>query len=185
MDRSNLYLVKLFYFSRSLFFIVLLFLAASLSANFIFRSEQTPFYKWDLYSEKLSPQSQYSFLEVRYNGDHLLTFPHTWQEPVKLFFTNTLDYYITIKRNNDTDPYKNYVVNDWSVRHSFFKKIIPGDKLYNGTGEISNFPAWYKRYLEQYVKVAVTAIDIYEKKVIYSADGDVTEVSSSLICKLL
>ena len=104
MKIENLYLVRLFYAQKSLFIIVLLFILLSLSANFIFRSEQTPIFRWDLYATAMPSQSTYSFLEVRYNQNELLKFPHTWKESQKLFFTNTLDYFISIKRNNNIDP---------------------------------------------------------------------------------
>ncbi len=184
MKVENLYLVKLFYGQKILLVVVLLFIVLNLTANFIFRSEQTPIFKWDLYSTAMPAQSSYSFLEVRYNQNQLLKFPHTWQEPQKLFFTNTLDYFIAIKRNNNTDPYKNYFANDWSRRHAYIKKLLPDVNLYNDTTEINAFPSWYKRYLEQYIQQSVWRIDVYEKKVEF-INGGLNEISSSLIYKLL
>lgn len=184
MKIENLYLVRLFYAQKSLFIIVLFFIFLNLSANFIFRSEQTPIFRWDLYATAMPAQSTYSFLEVRYNQYQLLKFPHTWQEPQKLFFTNTLDYFIAIKRNNNTDPYKNYFANDWSKRHVRMKELLGSVNLYNDTTEINAFPSWYKRYLEQYIHQAVWSIDVYEKKVEF-INGGINEISSSLIYKLL
>lgn len=184
MKIENLYLVRLFHAQKSLFIIVLLFIILSISANFIFRSEQTPIFKWDLYSTAMPAQSTYSFLEIRYNENQLLKFPHTWQEPQKLFFTNTLDYFIAIKRNNNTDPYKNYFANDWSKRHPQMRELLVGVNLYNDITAINAFPFWYKRYLEQYIQQSVWRIDVYEKKVEF-INGGVNEISSSLIYKLL
>lgn len=184
MKIENLYLVRLFYTRRYLFIIVLLFILLSLSANFIFRSEQTPIFRWDLYATAMPSQSTYSFLEVRYNQNELLKFPHTWQESQKLFFTNTLDYFISIKRNNNIDPYKNYFTNDWSKRHVRLKELLGNVNLYNDTTEINGFPSWYKRYLEQYIHQPVWSINVYEKKVEF-INGGVNEISSSLIVKLL
>ena len=184
MKIENLYLVRLYYTKKSLFIFVLLFFILSLSANFIFKSEQTPIFKWDLYSTAMPAQSTYSFLEVRYNDNRLLKFPHTWQEPQKLFFTNTLDYFIAIKRNNNTDPYKKYFANDWSKRHARMKELLGNVNLYNDSTEINAFPSWYKRYLEQYIQQPVESIDVYEKKVEF-INGGLHEISSSLIYKLL
>ncbi len=184
MKIENLYLIRLFYAQKSLFIIALLFIFLSFSANFIFRSEQTPIFKWDLYSKAMPFLSTYSFLEVRYNQNELLKFPHTWQEPKKLFFTNTLDYFIAIKRNNNIDPYKNYFANNWSKRHVRLKELFGSINLYNDTTEINAFPAWYKKYLEQYIQQNVWSINVYEKKVEF-INGGVNEISSSLIYKLL
>ena len=117
MKIENLYLVRLFYAQKSLFIIVLLFILLSLSANFIFRSEQTPIFRWDLSSTSIPSQSTYSFLEVRYNQNESLKFQPTRHESLKLFFTNTLDSIISIKRKTKIDPDKNYSTKDWTKRN--------------------------------------------------------------------
>ncbi|MEO6738404.1 MAG: hypothetical protein ABIM97_18765 [Ginsengibacter sp.] len=163
---------------------VVLFAILSLAANFIFKTEHTPLFKWDLYSYQIPPQKTYSFLEVRYNDNELLSFPHTWIEPKKLFFTNTLDYFITMKMNNDTDPLKAYIDN-WNVNHPLFKKVLPGLKFYNDTAELKKFAGWYKRYIEQHIKKTVYKIEVYEIKVAWQNNDDVKKLSAKLIYKLI
>ncbi|MEO6330848.1 MAG: hypothetical protein ABIO55_18075 [Ginsengibacter sp.] len=181
---SKFYFIRLFYTSKFLFVLVLLFITFNLAANFIFKVEHTPFFLWDLYSRPIPQQKTYSFLEVRYNNNEALLFPHTWDEPRKLFFTNTLDYFIAMKRNNGVDPLKAYV-DYWNVHHTFFKKKLPGLKFYNDTSELKKFPEWYKRYLEQHIKKPVYKIDIYEISVAYQSNGEVKKLFSTLIYKLL
>lgn len=89
------------------------------AVNFLGKGEQTPFFKWDLYANAIIDQKQYSFLEIRYNNNKLLSFPYTWQEPEKLFFTNTMDLFIAMKNNHNEDPLKNYYRNNWLPRHKF------------------------------------------------------------------
>lgn len=182
--RSKLYLIRLFYTNKLLFVLVLLFITLNLAVNFIFKAEQTPLFVWNLYSQRIAPRETYSFLEVRYNENEILLFPHTMNEPQKLLFTSTLDYFIAMKKNNDTDPYKNYI-GSWNKNHPFFKEMLPGIKFYNDTSTLKDFPAWYKRRLEQHVKKAVYSIDIYEIKVAYSNNGELKKLSSTLIYNLL
>ena len=182
--KSKCYIVKLFYANKLLFVIVILFFALNLVANFIFKAEHTPIFRWDLYSYEIPQQKVYSFLEVKYNDGELLTFPHTWQEPQKLIFTNTLNLFIYMQRNNGNDPLKIYI-DTWNNNHPFFRRFLPGLKFYNDTVELKKFPAWYKRYLEQYVKKPVYKIDVYEVKAAYHENGEIKKVSSALICKLL
>ncbi|MEO6288836.1 MAG: hypothetical protein ABIO76_02880, partial [Ginsengibacter sp.] len=178
------YFIRLYYASKLLFVIVALFVLANLAANFIFKAEHTPVFRWDLYSREIPPQKIYSFLEVRFNGDKLLSFPHTWQEPEKLFFTNTLNHFIAMKRNNNNDPLKAYI-DYWNNHHSFFQKMLPGLKFYNDTTQLKVFPKWYKKYLEQHINMAVYKIDVYEIKVAYLDNGEIEKLSSNLIYKLL
>ncbi len=153
-------------------------------ANFILKAEYTPLFKWDLYSFEIPQQNIYSFLEVRYNKDRVLTFPHTFNEPEKLFFTNTLDLFIYMKRNHNTDPLKTYIDN-YNKNHPVLKEMMQDVKLYNDTTELNKFPAWYKRYLEQHIHAPVYSIDVYEVKAAYRRNGEITKVSSTLIYKLL
>ena len=180
---SRFYLIRLFHANKTLFVVVLLFVILNLIANFVYKTEQTPLFMWDLYSRQIHEQKIYSFLEVRYNDDEVLSFPHTWDEPQKLFF-NTIDYFIAMKRNNDNDPFKSYI-DTWNKNHPLCKKILPGLKFYNDTTELKEFPAWYKRYLQQYVKKPVYKIYVYEVKVVYLDSGEVEKLSSTLIYKLL
>ncbi len=182
--RSKYYFIRLFYTNKLLFGIVFVFFLLNLAANFIFKAEHTPIFRWDLYSFQIPQQKIYYFLEVKYNEGSVLTFPHTWDEPEKLFFTNTLDQFIVMKKNNNNDPLKAYI-DTWNSKHPFFQKMLPGLKFYNDTVELKKFPAWYKRYLEQHIKKAVNKIEVYEIKAAYQDNGEIKKLSSTLIYKLL
>lgn len=181
MLTGNNYFVRVYKESKLLFFVVVSFALVSIATNFVLRGELTPFYKWDLYANAIPDQEQYSFLEVRYNDNKLLTFPHTWHEPEKLFFTNTMDLIIAIKKNSDKDPLENYYNNTWLPRHPFFKGRIAGFEIFNGITEIKQFPGWYKRFLSQHINQPVDSIKVFEKKVRYENNGSIKEISSELI----
>ena len=181
MLTGNNYFVRVYKESKLLFFVVISFALVSIATNFVLRGELTPFYKWDLYANAIPYQDRYSFLEVRYNDNKLLYFPNTWREPEKLFFTNTLDLFIAIKKNTDKDPLDNYYKNTWLPKHPFFKGRFAGFEIFNSITEINQFPAWYKRYLSQHTNETVDSIKVFDKKVRYENNGMVKEISSELI----
>ena len=178
---GNSYVARLYKAGKPLFFIVLLFALLNLAVNFLVKGELTPFFKWDLYANAIADQKQYSFLEIRYNDNKLLSFPHTWREPQKLFFTNTMDLFIAIKNNHNQDPLKDYYINDWRPRHKFFKNIFTEKRIFNESTEIQQFPGWYKRYLSRHINQPVYNIRVLKKTVGYENDGAVKEISSELI----
>jgi hypothetical protein len=184
MKLYDLYFVRLFRKSKFLFSVVLVFFLLNISENFIFKSQHTPFFVWDLYANPIPNQAVYSFPEIKYNDGKLLFFRRTWNEPQKLFFVNTINEYITLKQNNNLDPLKNYI-DTWNSNHPFFIKLFPGIKLYNDTTELKQFPAWFKKYLEQYLKEPVYNIDIYQTKVAWDDKGNLKKLSSTLLFKLL
>ena len=63
--------------------------------------------------------------------------------------------------------------------------MLPGLTFYPGPAELKKYPAWYKDYLEQYVKKAVYKIEVYEVKVAYQDNGKLEKISSTLIYQLL
>ncbi|MDQ6756359.1 MAG: hypothetical protein M3004_05445 [Bacteroidota bacterium] len=180
----NNYFSRLRKTNKFLFLIVCSFSLLSIFVNFIFKKELTPIYKWDVYSGAIVNQKQYSFFEVRYNDNKLLNFRHTWMEPEKLFFTNTLSFFMEIKNNNNEDPMKKYYT-DWFPRHNVFKAIFGSLKLYMDTTEINEFPLWYIKYLSQYSKNKIDSIQIYKRTVEYEKYGTIKEIATTLVYKIV
>jgi len=89
------------------------------------------------------------------------------------------------KKNNNQDPIKIYYTQIWKPKHPLINKILPTLKIFNESEEIDSFPNWYRRYLSQYTKEKIYRIDVFEKSVIFDEQGNVKQVSSSLICTLL
>lgn len=185
MFLKNNYFRRLFYANKALFVIAVLFALISITVNFIVKAELTPFIRWDLYSEPIPPQEQYIITEVRYNDNKLLNIKPTWMLLEKALFTSTLDVYLAIKKNNNEDPLKKYYTEIWKRKHPFFNKFLPTLKIFNESEEIDRFPLWYTRYLSQYTKEKIYKIDVFEKVVTFDEQGNVKQLSSSLICRLL
>jgi hypothetical protein len=180
----NSYLGRLYRASKPLFVIAVVFISLNIAVNFFGKGELTPFFKWDLYTMPVPVQQQYSFLEVTYNDDSTLIFPHTWREPEKLFFTNTMDLFIWMKNNNNEDPFKNYYENNWRPKHKLLQNVFSVIKILNDSVEVSKFPRWYKKYLSQHIHEPVSNIKVFRKTVEYGSNGALREISSQLIYTL-
>ena len=182
---KNNYFNRLFNADKTLFVVVVLFALITIAFNFILKAEVTPFIKWDLYSEAIPAREKYIITEVRYNDNKLLNIKPTWMAPEKALLTSPLDLYVAIKKNNNQDPLKNYYTQTWKPKHPFINKFLPTLKIFNEQEEIDSFPKWYCHYLSQYTKEKIYKIDVFEKAVIFDEQGNVKQVSSSLICTLL
>ena len=182
---KNNYFTKLFHANKLLFVIVASFALITIVLNFILKAEVTPFIKWDLYSEPITTQEKYIITEVRYNDNKILNIKPTWMSPEKALFTSPLDLYLAIKKNNNEDPLKKYYTEIWKPKHPFINKFLPTLKIFNESEEIDSFPNWYRRYLSQHTKEKIYKIDVFEKVVTFDEQGNVKQVSSSLICTLL
>ena len=185
MSFEHIYFNRLYKTNKTLFVIVLMFAIVSFTANFIVKAELTPFIRWDMYAEPVAEQQAYTITEVRYNDNKLLNIRPTWMQPEKLIFINTLDLYLAIKRNNNEDPLKKYYTDVWKPKHPFVDRYLPSVNIYNGATEIKRFPQWYVRYLSQYTQEKIYSVNIYQKQVAFDEAGNVKELSSILICKLL
>ncbi len=183
-EKETIYLFRLWKESRFLFVLVSIFIAINLCFNLIIKSEITPFFQWSLYATPIAKQSHYTFLEVKYNNK-LLTFPHTWQEPGKLLFVNTLNAFISLKVDKSYDYVQHHYESNWLPAHPLFKKTFPNFKPYNDAAELAKFPIWYKLRLEQLTGESIYSINVFKTTVIFLPSGKIKKQSSTLIYSLL
>lgn len=161
--------------------VVLLFFLINIIANLVVVTQITPIYNWSLFATPIKNQRIYSFLKVKYNGNKVLKFKHTWEEPRKLLLTNTMYQFVALQIKKQNDPIKEYYINNWLPRHLNFSTIFKEFKNYNDDEEFNKFPFWYKKYLEQKVGEHVNKIDVYETQVEFLRDGSVKELSSNIV----
>jgi protein gp37 len=133
-----------------------------------------------MYSQPLPDQQVYSILEIRYNENKLLAFPHTWEEPRKVIFTNTSWLFMNLQ-SKGPDYVKDHYINSWLPQHPFFEKLFKGFKNYNDVDELEKFPLWLKRYLEQETGETIYKIDLYKVNVAFEQSGSVNKISSTLV----
>jgi hypothetical protein len=176
LERS--YFGKLFRKDRFLFALAFSFILLSLLANFI-KLETSPFFVWNMYSERYYPRQDYEIIEVRYNDNQVLNIKHTWQSPQQLFLTEPLNNYLSFIKNGGSDPARNYLENHWAVKHPAFKEMVT--HLYNSPADYRAFPAWYKNYLSAIEKDSVRNIFVLNKKLQFAEDGRITCLSTDTL----
>lgn len=103
-----------------------------------------------------------------------LFFNGTYEIPfISLFVSVTGNLFvINITENINSKSRVSYI---FSQGFMFLSKIV------FHKGELEQYPAWFKSYLQQFVGEKVYNIRIYRKKVAFNAHNDVTEISSELI----
>ncbi len=175
------YFQNLYQANKLLFLVVCLFSAFNLFFNLVYKSEITPVFQWSLYAYPIPDQQVYSIIEIRYNNNKLLTFPHTWQEPRKIMFTNTAGYFVNAKSNERHDYAKQHYINKWLPAHPFLASILKDFKIYNDEADLAKFPAWFKRYLAQETGEFIYNIDIYKINLSFEPGGYMKKISSELM----
>ncbi len=184
MLRNNkYYLTRLFRTNKILFVGVCIFIFFNLFFNLITKSQITPIFQWSMYSNPLPDQKTYSILEIRYNENKLLEFPHTWEEPRKVLFTNTSGLYMHHLLGGG-DYAKEHYINNWLPNHPFFNRYLKNFKNYNDENDYLKFPSWLKRYLEQEVGEKIYKIDLIKVEASFEPSGKVNKLSSLLVCTL-
>jgi hypothetical protein len=166
---AKTYLGRLASWDPFLCLLVLLFFVVSITSNLI-KLETSPFFVWSVYSAKASADSTYSLIEVRYNNNKLLNYPHTWQESQKMMLFDPLSYYIqTCIEGDGRDRLGAYLENHWGQKHPAFRPIIPD--LYNNAKKLEAFPDWYKSYLSAQTGEKIDSIFILKQTVRYTGTG--------------
>jgi hypothetical protein len=168
------YFGKLFRKDKFLFVVAFLFISFSLLANLI-QLETSPFFVWNMYSERYYPQPEYKIYEVWYDNK-LLNINHTWQSPEQVFLTEPLYNYLYAIKHGMQDPARNYLENYWAAKHPAFKSMV--HHLYNTPLDYDAFPAWFKRYLSAVTGDSIKNIYVLQRKLKFEHDGRVSCLSS-------
>jgi len=172
------YFGKLFKKDKLLFAVAFLFIVLSVFANLI-KLETSPFFVWNMYSERYFPQQDYDIIEVRYNDNKLLNFKHTWQSPQQAFLSEPLYNYLNSINNRGQDPARDYLVNHWAVKHPTFRKMV--SLLYNSQAQYDAFPSWYKTYLGAVQHEPMKSILVLKKKLRFDDLGQIACLSTDTL----
>jgi hypothetical protein len=172
------YFGKLFQKDRFLFVVAFLFISFSILANLI-RLETSPFFVWNIYSERYYPRQDYDIIEVRYNDNKLLNIKHTWQSPQEVFLTEPLYNYLNSKKNGGQDPARDYLENHWAQKHPAFKNLLT--HLYNSGEQYDAFPAWYKSYLSAVQNEPVQDIRVLKRRLRFDEAGQIAGISTDTL----
>jgi hypothetical protein len=87
----------------------------------------------------------------------------------RFFLTSPLSYFETIKDGDD--PTLNFLDQKLKGNYSFIKPFAL--KVMNSKNDISKFPNWYKRYLEQTTGEKVKKLTVAILQASYAADNSI------------
>jgi len=172
---SQTWLGKVYQADKCLFIVIFLFFSGTLLSNLL-RLQTTPFFIWDMYSNRAEPKTYYYISEVKYNDTAILNLRHTWNEPAKNFITMPLLKYLVMTDHDSVDWFSLYLKKYWVKKHPAFAPMLPS--LYNNKKDLEAFPAWYKRWLSGLVGQPLKNICVLDKKLFFEKDGSLTEMSS-------
>jgi hypothetical protein len=172
---AGTYFGRLFRADKFIFLAIFLFFAGSVLAS-LMRLQTTPFFIWDMYSRRVDTAKTYRLLEIGYNDNKRVNLRHSWNEPEKTILTMPLRNYLEIRGNHSVDPFGVYLQSYWLKKHPAFAGVA--GQLYNTPAELDEFPGWYKRWLSAAVGEPVEKVVVLEKRLAFSEDGGLREISS-------
>jgi hypothetical protein len=178
---THTYSGRLFKTDKALFAVLFLFFAFSVFSNLI-RLQTTPFFIWDMYSQKISALTYYDLYEIRYNDNKLFKLLHTWNEPEKTMLNAPLKLYLNMRANHSVDPFETYLKTHWVQKHPAFTHRI--DALCNKPDALDRFPDWYFRYLTAQVHEPVRQVYVIDKKLRFLENGDLEMISTDTVLNI-
>jgi hypothetical protein len=172
----------LFRLDKRLFLLIFLFFLFSLLANLVIKLETSPFFIWNMYSLKELPQKYYTLYEIRYNDSLELKFKHTWNEPAKTMLNMPLRTYFSILANDSVSPEETYLRSHWLKKHPAFAEAVRG--LYTTPQALSEFPEWFRRYVEKQAGRPVRNVYVVAKKLQFDNHGDLDLLAADTVLSI-
>jgi len=131
-----------------------------------------------MYSGTIIQKKEYTILTVSYNGNNVINFTHTFQEPKSMMVYFTLEHYKKIEANNMVDPMQNVIANI-AEHHPF---ILPwANKIPSEKADNAKYMSWLKNYLEVICGQPINEITVYQRMVHFNSNGTVTEDSNKIL----
>jgi hypothetical protein len=155
---EKLFLFKVYRHNKKLFFLFIAFAAFTLFCN-LAGFEVTPFYVWGMYSQKETAPKNYTVYRVTAN-DKPIDYSTGYLPANRFFLISPLSYFVEVR--DSTDPTSVFVNKKLKKKFSFIKPYAL--KVLNSKEDISEFPKWYKRYLQQTTgeKIKTLKVDVLQ-----------------------
>lgn len=149
---------------RMFYYFTLFFIIMTLISGFIVGQSITPFYVYQMYSQSLKPQKNYSSFEIEVNGEYLDLYKLR-KERADIIYYN-FDRYISLKSNGGHDKYF------YKLKELDRYKVIP-DFVYNkiltiDVSDENRNKLWLHNLLAFSYKEKINTLRIYET--LYSFD---------------
>lgn len=162
---KNWFLYRVYRFNRMIFYLMMFFLGGTIITNLL-GWQIMPFFIWGMYSEKEVMEDDYSVFRITVNGTTTIDYTAGYSNATRFFLSSPLELYLSMKNNGGTDPTETFLKKKLKQNFSLVEKV--SSKVFNGKTEYEMFLPWYKRYLEQTLKIPVNnfTIDILKGKYI-------------------
>ena len=169
-----LYFSRLYQCNRKLFYVILCFVIITIVCN-VAGYEATPFFVWAMYSEKETEPRFYEVQQVIINDGQKVDLTNGYTPSTRFLLESPLWYYLSIKKNNETDPTISFLQSKLKNRYSFIKPYE--SILFNDTNRINAFIPWYRRYVEEITKTKVDDLKIVNTRVHYLHEKIIEDTS--------
>lgn len=164
-----MFLKHLYKHNRWFFVLMVTFIIGQAYVNMKRGAVVSPFYHYGMYSNVMSPEGQYSVLEVTVNGNLLQGknfSPWQWDKVMQ-----PLVYYANISQSNNL--YNSEIKRIFS---SF--RLSTNDKHFIQSVDRDTFFLWYKAYVSTIVRTPVKTISVSVRQYIYN--GKALQPSNTL-----
>lgn len=154
---KNLFLYKLYWFDKRLFFSLVVFSGFTVLCN-IRGDEITPFFIWAMYSEKEKVANSYEIFHIQVNDSTVVDYTSGYTDNNRFFLTSPLAYFNKISQNHFAEPTLYFLQKKLGSDYTTLQPLA--EKIYNGNLDRDKFIAWYVRYLQQSTGKAVHKLKI-------------------------
>ena len=167
MKMEKLFLYRVYRYNKKLFYLFLVFAVFTLFCN-VTGFEITPFYVWGMYSEKENVPKNYTVYRVTTN-DKPVDYSKGYLPANRFFLTSPLSYFSSIQ--DSTDPTFDFLNRKLKGKYSLLKPYA--FKVLNSKQEISKFPDWYRRYLQQTTGEKIKKLKVEVLETSYARDNSI------------
>jgi len=143
-----MYLKKLYNTNKWWFAGIMLFVIVQLAMDIRQDIAFSPVYHYGMYSETITPQKQYSVIEITVNGKKLRTQDFTPAEWDKIAYT------VALYNNQQA-----WNINQWNTDIKRLLHLTDSSKYVNNINATS-FNSWYKNYLQPILNEKVDSVAI-------------------------
>lgn len=171
---KQLYFFRLYRCNRKLFYVILCFVLATIVCNLL-GYQATPFFVWGMYSEKEIEPRFYEVQQVIINDSQSIDLTDGYTPSTRFLLNSPLWYYLSIKKNNGTDPTISFLQSKLKNRYSLIKPYE--HVLFNDTSNINAFIPWYRKYAEEITKTKVDELKIMNTRVYYLNEKIIEDTS--------
>ena len=167
------YFYRLYRHSKLLFVGILCFSLFTIFFN-LTGDEVTPFFVWGMFSEVKQPQESYELYEIKLDGEHF-DYTNKLIDFNRFYITGPLNMYRAMKAKGEA-PTRAFFKEKMGNHYSYVAPVL--EPITNDVSQLKDFPAWFKRYVEQSTNKSFQQIQVNLLSVRYAANGQVEIIDS-------